>query len=112
MFERLDQPFDLNLDQDGAEFFLQALDEPALVRLETALAALPIDTPWLYAKPIVHASLLPTSRGDAACSRSTIPLTSCHTRSHGAAYRRRLERVTCRNDPVCMSPSDAAKPDG
>jgi hypothetical protein len=46
-----------NLDQDSAEFFLQALDEPALVRLETALAALPIDTPWLYATPIVHASL-------------------------------------------------------
>ena len=57
MFERLDQPFDLNLDQDGAGFFPQALDEPALVRLETALAALPIDTPWLYATPIVHASL-------------------------------------------------------
>lgn len=102
MFERLDQPFDLNLDHDGAEFFPQALDEPALVRLETALAALPIDTPWLYATPIVHASLPAGQPRRRHVLQVDYPLTSCHTHSHGAAYRRRLERVTCPNGPVCM----------
>jgi len=42
---RYDQPADFNLDRDGAEIFAQALAEPALVRLEAALAALPIDMP-------------------------------------------------------------------
>jgi hypothetical protein len=45
MLARSDRPADFNLDRDGAELFAQALDEPALVRLEAALAALPIDTP-------------------------------------------------------------------
>jgi hypothetical protein len=45
MLARYDQPADFNLDRDGAELFAQALDEPALVRLDAALAALPIDTP-------------------------------------------------------------------
>ena len=45
MLARFDHPSNLNLDRDGAELFAQALAEPALVRLEAALAALSIDTP-------------------------------------------------------------------
>ncbi len=45
MLARFDHPSDLNLDRDGAELFAQALDESALVRLEAALAALPVDMP-------------------------------------------------------------------
>lgn len=45
MLARFDQAADLRLDQDGAEFFAQALDEAALIRLEAALAALPTNVP-------------------------------------------------------------------
>ena len=45
MLARSDQTADLDLDQDGAELFAQALDEAALTRLEAALAALPTNVP-------------------------------------------------------------------
>jgi hypothetical protein len=45
MLARLDQHTDLNLDQNGAGLFAQALDEAALIRLEAALAALPTNVP-------------------------------------------------------------------
>jgi hypothetical protein len=45
MLTRSDQTADLDLDQDGAELFAQALDEAALTRLEAALAALPTNVP-------------------------------------------------------------------
>jgi hypothetical protein len=45
MLARSDQTADLDLDQDGAELFAQALDAAALTRLEAALAALPTNVP-------------------------------------------------------------------
>jgi hypothetical protein len=45
MLAKFDQTADLNLDQDGAELFAQALDEAGLMRLEATLAALPTNVP-------------------------------------------------------------------